>query len=173
MGWTHPETTVHALTPRHRRKAGSGPPANALIAWIRTDPYLRDAATTVSHRREIDLPLLFDTRSAKAAVAACFVLACAAVMGITEIVSHGRAEAQPTSHPASRPVIEPESVPLDRAPAEPGALRAASDGSGNQAAKPPMSSSRRSAAGVSSNPARGPAFTQGSLPTWRSARRYG
>jgi hypothetical protein len=45
--------------------------------------------------------------------------ACAAVMGITEIVSHGRAEAQPTSHSGSRPVMEPESVPLDRAPALP------------------------------------------------------
>jgi hypothetical protein len=131
---------VHALTPRHRRKAGSGPPANALIAWISTDPYLRDAATTASHRREIDLPLLSGTRSAKAAVATCFLLACAAVMGITEIVSHGRAEAQPA---IARPLL-----------VEPGRATAG-----------------RSAADLSSSPARAPAFTHGSLPGSHSARR--
>lgn len=100
---------MHALTPRHRRKAGSGPPATALIAWIGIDPYLRDAATTVSHRRELDLPLLSDTRAAKA-VAACFVLACAAVMGITEIVSHGRAEAQAAAGSGSLPI--PSAAPV-------------------------------------------------------------
>jgi hypothetical protein len=175
---------VHALTPRHRRKAGSGPPASALIAWIITDPYLRDAATTASHRREIDLPLLSGTRSAKAAVAACFVLACAAAMGITEIVSHGRAEAQPAMAaslvvkprsttapgspigpvgPASRPVTKPPmSAPLDSG---------APDGSGNQVARPPTVPGARSAAGPSSNPARGPGLTQGFVPGSRSARR--
>ena len=157
---------MHALTPRHRRKAGSGPPANALIAWISTDPYLRDAATTARHRREIDLPLLSDTRSAKAAVAACFVLACAAVLGITEIVSHGRAEAQQaitTSQPASRRVTEPlMSAPIDRG---------ASDGFRNHLARPPTPSGGRSAAGLSSNPARGPAFTQGLPLGSPSARR--
>lgn len=93
---------MHAQTPRHRRRAGSGPPAIALIAWISTDPYLRDAATTVSHRREIAMPLLSGTRSAKAAAAVCFVLACAALVGITEIVSHGRAVAQDTIATAPR-----------------------------------------------------------------------
>ena len=103
---------MHARTPRHRRKAGSGPPANALIAWVSTDPYLRDAATTASHRREIAISLFSETRSATAAAAAWFVLACAAVVGITEIASHGRAAAQdaprylpirptPTADPAS------------------------------------------------------------------------
>jgi hypothetical protein len=175
---------VHALMPRHRRKAGSGPPANALIAWISTDPYLRDAATTARHRREIDLPLLSGTRSAKAAVAACFVLACAAVIGITEIVSHGRAEAQQAiatpllvkprsttapgspinlAGPASRPVTEPPmSAPLDHA---------APDRFGNQVARPPMPPGGRSVAGLSSNPARGPSFTQGLLPGSRSGRQ--
>jgi len=175
---------VHALTPRHRRKAGSGPPANALIAWISTDPYLRDAATTASHRREIDVPLLSGTRSAKAAVAACFVLACAAVIGITEIVSHGRAEAQQAmappllvkprsttapgspigpAGPISRPAPEPPmSAPLDHG---------APDRSGNQVATPPMPSGGRSAAGLSADPARGLAFTAGLLPGSRSGRR--
>lgn len=37
------------------------------------------------------MPLFSETRSAKAAVAVWFVLACAAVVGITEIPSHGRA----------------------------------------------------------------------------------
>ena len=108
---------MHALTPRHRRKAGSGPPANALIAWISTDPYLRDAATTASHRREIDVPLLSGTRSAKAAVAACFVLACAAVIGITEIVSHGRAEAQQAMAPPL--LVKPRSTTAPGSPIGP------------------------------------------------------
>lgn len=112
MGQTHPEITVHAQKPHHRRKAGSGPPASALIAWLSTDPYLRDAATTVSHRREIAVPLLFETRSAKAAAAVCFVLACAALVGITEIVSHGRAVAQDTIATAPRrlPATQPDAT---------------------------------------------------------------
>ena len=82
------------LIPRHRRKAGSGPPANALIAWIGSDPYLRDAAVTASYRRWMALPMPANTRSAGAAVVACFVLACGAVLGITAIISHGRAAGQ-------------------------------------------------------------------------------
>lgn len=81
---------MHTLTPRHRRKAGSGPPANALMAWIGTDPYLRDAATTANHRCELDLPLPSRARVAAAAVAVCFLLTCGAVVGITQIISHGR-----------------------------------------------------------------------------------
>ena len=38
--------------------------------------------------------LFSETRSAKAAVAVWFVLACTAMVGITEIASHGRAAAQ-------------------------------------------------------------------------------
>jgi hypothetical protein len=85
---------VHRLVPRHRRKAGSGPPANALIAWIGTDTYLRDAAATLSYRRWMALPMPSNTRSAGAAVVTCFALACTAVLGITAIISHGRATGQ-------------------------------------------------------------------------------
>ena len=80
--------------PRHRRKAGSGPPANALIAWISADPYLREAAATVSYQREIALPPSSHTRSVKAATVVCFALACSAVLGITTIISHGRSATQ-------------------------------------------------------------------------------
>ncbi|MGH3695412.1 MAG: hypothetical protein ACRDRX_15725 [Pseudonocardiaceae bacterium] len=91
MGLTQSETyTMDRLVPRHRRKAGSGPPANALIAWVGTDPYLREAAATVSYRRAMALPLPSHTRSAKAAIAACFMLTCGAVLGVTTIISHGR-----------------------------------------------------------------------------------
>lgn len=82
------------LTPPHHRKAGSGPPANALIAWIGTDPYLREAAATASYQRELALPPPSRTRSAKMAVVVCFVLACGAVLGITTIISHGRSAVQ-------------------------------------------------------------------------------
>lgn len=90
---------VRTLTRRHRRKAGSGPPADALIAWIGTDPYLRDAITTASHRREYVLPLPHRSRSAAAAMAICCVLACGAAVGITQIISHGRASQQATARP--------------------------------------------------------------------------
>lgn len=76
---------MYGLKPRHRRKAGSGPPANALIAWIGADPYLRKAAVTANHRREIALPPPANSRTAKAAVAACIVLAFSAVLGITTL----------------------------------------------------------------------------------------
>lgn len=89
---------MHTLTPRHRRKAGSGPPANALLAWIGTDPYLRDATTTANHRRGLALPLPSRARSATAAVVVCFLLTCGAVMGITQIISHGR-----VPEPSTRP----------------------------------------------------------------------
>lgn len=95
----HSELMVHALTPRHRRKPGSGPPANALIAWIGTDPYLRQTGTLASHRRHFGLPPGAHTR-ATAAVATCLVLTCGAVMGISEIINHGRA---PGGHPIATP----------------------------------------------------------------------
>jgi hypothetical protein len=148
---------VHAPTPRHRRKAGSGPPAHALIAWIATDPYLRDAATTASHRREIALLPVLNTRSGKAAVAACSLLACAAVMGITEIASHGRAAAQQTMavdpgrgtargasqvpfvHAGNKPLPMPSAAPAATAPAF--AERPASQPSSPLATMLPMSGS--------------------------------
>ena len=76
---------MYGLKPRHRRKAGSGPPADALIAWIGADPYLRDAAVTANHRREIALPPPANSRAARAAVAACFVLTFSAVLSITTL----------------------------------------------------------------------------------------
>ena len=78
------------LTPRHRRKPGSGPPASALIAWISADPYLRDAVATVCHRHQMDLAGLSRARATKAAAAACFVVTWIAVLGISTIISHGR-----------------------------------------------------------------------------------
>lgn len=81
---------MHGLTPRHRRKAGSGPPASALIAWIGADPHLRNAvAAAASRRRETDLPPPANTRAARAAVIACFVLACGAVLGVTATINDG------------------------------------------------------------------------------------
>jgi hypothetical protein len=80
---------VHGLTPRHRRKAGSGPPASALIAWIGADPHLRNTGAAAKHRRDTDLPSPPNTRTARAAVTACFVLACGAVLGVTATVNDG------------------------------------------------------------------------------------
>jgi len=81
---------VHGLTPRHRRKAGSGPPASALIAWIGVDPHLRNAvAAAARRRRETALPPPANTRAARAAVAACFVLVCGTVLGVTATVNEG------------------------------------------------------------------------------------
>jgi hypothetical protein len=99
VGWTPSETTVRTLTRRHRRKTGSGPPADALIAWVGTDPYLRDAITTASHRRELALPLPYRSRSATAAMAVCIVLACGATVAIIEIISHGRTGQLTTTPP--------------------------------------------------------------------------
>lgn len=78
------------LIPRRRRKAGSGPPATALIAWIGTDPYLRSAVAQIqSKRRETDLPQPANTSLAKAAAAACFIVVCGTVLSITAIISDG------------------------------------------------------------------------------------
>ncbi len=77
---------MHELT-RHRRKAGSGPPANALIAWIGADPRLRGVAA--SHRRRTVASPPPHTRAAKAAVAACFALVGGGILGITAIVNDG------------------------------------------------------------------------------------
>ena len=98
------------LIPRHRRKAGSGPPASALIAWIGTDPYLREAAATASYRREIALPLPSNTRSAKMAAVICSMLACGAVLGITEIISHGRGTVAQSEIATSAQRTEPQSI---------------------------------------------------------------
>lgn len=78
---------MHELTARHRRKAGSGPPANALIAWIGADPHLRTVAA--SHRRRAPASLPSNTLAAKAAAAACFALAGGGILGISAFVNDG------------------------------------------------------------------------------------
>jgi hypothetical protein len=106
---------VPELTARHRRKAGSGPPANALIAWIGADPHLRTVAA--SHRRRTAASLPSNTLAAKAAAAACFALAGGGILSITAIVNDGLVapvasspspilsqDAGPSPAPASGPV---------------------------------------------------------------------
>lgn len=115
---------MHGLIPRHRRKAGSGPPAIALIAWIGTDPHLRSATAAASHRRDTDPPLPANARTAKAAVAVCFVLACGVVLGITSAINDGQVvplgprQSRPPAVLGQSPVggIGPEtsSVPLEQ-----------------------------------------------------------
>ena len=78
---------MHELTARHRRKAGSGPPATALIAWIGTEPHPRSGTRSGRHRWHTKLPRPANTRSAAAAVAACFLLVCGAILGITATIS--------------------------------------------------------------------------------------
>ena len=106
-----------------------------------------------------------------AAVAACLVLSCAAVIGITEIVSHGRAEAQQAMAPPL--LVKPRSTTAPGSPIGPATPldHGAPDRSGNQVATPPTPSGGRSAAGLSANPARGLAFTPGLLPGSRSGHR--
>jgi hypothetical protein len=67
-------------TPRHRRKAGSGPPAAALIAWIGTDPRRCDAATAEGGRKpDLRPPARFrSTRNVAAGVA----LVCGAILAV-------------------------------------------------------------------------------------------
>lgn len=59
---------IRAQKPRHRRKTGSGPAANALIAWIGTDPYLREAATLALLRRATAAPAPSHTRISRTTV---------------------------------------------------------------------------------------------------------
>jgi hypothetical protein len=67
-------------TPHHRRKAGSGPPAAALIAWIGTDPRWGSAAATRERRHDRRAPANF--RSARNVVASV-ALVCGAVLAVT------------------------------------------------------------------------------------------
>ena len=70
-------------TPHHRRKAGSGPPATALIAWIGTDPRRRSATTATAeggHKHAPRSPASF--RSARNVVASV-ALICGAVLAVT------------------------------------------------------------------------------------------
>jgi hypothetical protein len=97
---------VHELTARHRRKAGSGPPANALIAWIGADPHLRTVAA--SHRRRTAASLPSNTLAVKAAAAACFALAGGGILGISTIVNDGLV-APLTSSPS--PVLSQDTGP--------------------------------------------------------------
>ncbi len=73
-------------THRHRRKAGSGPPAAALIAWIGTDS---QRCSTTNSVYQADLPPPASSRPVRN-VAASVALACGAVLavavGTTEVV---------------------------------------------------------------------------------------
>jgi hypothetical protein len=116
---------VHGLTPRHRRKAGSGPPASALIAWISADPYLRHTAATVCHQRQISLTALSHARATRAACAACFVMVCVTVLGISAIISHGRASVRSqvaAPNPASPSISSAESGSVALASPAPAAI---------------------------------------------------
>jgi hypothetical protein len=107
---------VHEMTTRHRRKAGSGPPANALIAWISSDPHLRSVAA--SHRRGTGASLSPHTRAAKAAVAACLALAGGGILGITTIVNDGLVAPLATK---PSPVLNQDAEPGRAAVGGPGA----------------------------------------------------
>jgi hypothetical protein len=104
------------MTTRHRRKAGSGPPANALIAWISSDPHLRSVAA--SHRRGTGASLSPHTRAAKAAVAACLALAGGGILGITTIVNDGLVAPLATK---PSPVLNQDAEPGRAAVGGPGA----------------------------------------------------
>jgi hypothetical protein len=84
---------MHTQRPRHHRKAGSGPAADALIAWIGTDPYLREAAALAFWRRVAAASPLSLTRYVRAAVVACCVLTGGAVLSMTTL-NDERGEAQ-------------------------------------------------------------------------------
>jgi hypothetical protein len=126
---------MHTPQPRHHRKAGSGPAADALITWIGTDPYLREVATLATWRRVAAAPPRCRTRSVRAAVVVCCVLTGGAVLSMTTL-SDERGVAQhkivpppvdqsrdaasvPTSsstvsaHAGSHPVL---SIPASRVP---------------------------------------------------------
>ena len=107
---------MHEMTTRHRRKAGSGPPANALIAWISSDPHLRSVAA--SHRRGTGASLSPHTRAAKAAVAACLALAGGGILGITAIVNDGLVAPLATK---PSPVLNQDAEPGRAAAGGPGA----------------------------------------------------
>lgn len=74
--------------PRHRRKAGSGPPAAALIAWIGTHNRQSSnaAATAVGVRPELRPPA--STRPARN-VAASVALLCGAVLAVAATTTQG------------------------------------------------------------------------------------
>lgn len=108
-------------TPRHRRKAGSGPPAAALIAWIGTD------------RREPDLRPSSNYRSARNIVASV-ALACGAVLAVTvstaaEVLGPRDATTPPTipqDHPVPADQVGPNAVlPPGPAAAQPAVVRQA------------------------------------------------
>ena len=82
-------------TPRHRRKAGSGPPAAALIAWLGTD------------RCVSDLRPSSDSRAARKVVASV-ALACGAVVAVTVSTAAGvlgpRDATTPPTIPQDHPI---------------------------------------------------------------------
>lgn len=76
-------------TPRHRRKAGSGPPAAALIAWIGADARLYSAAAaTADCQYKTDLRPSATARPARAPTAS-FALVCGALLAAAASISQG------------------------------------------------------------------------------------
>jgi hypothetical protein len=141
---------VHGLIPRHRRKAGSGPPATALIAWIGADPQLRSAVdNAASHRRDTRRTRRAYTRSITAAVAACFALTCGAILSIAATMSDGVPGASttlplPSQASAATPGQAVSPVPSEEVDPDP---------SGSSATAPTAMSRQapRSASGPSAN----------------------
>lgn len=97
-------------TPRHRRKAGSGPPAAALIAWIGTHPHRYNNATAEG-ASEPDLRPPASTGPARK-VAASVALVCGAVIAVTASTTEGILGPHDTT---TTPVI-PQAGPAPRAP---------------------------------------------------------
>lgn len=75
-------------TPRHRRKAGSGPPAAALIAWIGTHPRRCNNAAAAEGAYEPDLRPPASAGPARK-VAASVALICGAVLAVTASTTEG------------------------------------------------------------------------------------
>jgi hypothetical protein len=95
---------MHTPQPRRHRKAGSGPAADALIAWIGADPYLREAATVAIWRRVATASPLCRTCFVRAAVVACCVLTVGAVLSMItlsdepSVAQHKIASPPPVGH---------------------------------------------------------------------------
>jgi len=81
---------ICARKPRHRRKTGSGPAANALIAWIGSDPYLCEAATLAVLRRATAAPAPAHAR-----------ISPTAVRGLVRAGRHGTAKTSTPTTPTS------------------------------------------------------------------------
>ncbi len=103
-------------TPRHRRKAGSGPPAAALIAWIGTHPRRgNNAATAAEGAGEPDLRPPASAGSARK-VAASVALVCGAVIAVTASTTEGILGPRDTTTTPVSPQAGPGRAPDQTAP---------------------------------------------------------